>query len=140
MPPLFFYNLYVTNNLTTDTVIASKVRINKQKRNILPHLPNSIITCIMRKGLGCLFRQSSFQDLQVPFSLRTHDTYVIKVVSFLRVLRFPPTGNGDSVGYDYGLTYSSKVVTHRDQIRVIGRLPCMRVQNAFECIKGKGKV
>ena len=39
MTPLFFYNLYVTNNLTKDTVITLKICINKQKRNILPHLP-----------------------------------------------------------------------------------------------------
>ena len=54
--------------------------------------------CVMRKELGCLLKQSSFHDLQVLFSLRTHVTFVIKVVSFLRVLRFPPTGKGDSVG------------------------------------------
>ena len=38
--------------------------------------------CIMRKELGCLLKESSFHDLQVLFSLQTHDTFVIKVVSF----------------------------------------------------------
>ena len=38
----------------------------------------------------------------VHFSPRTHDTYVKSpnVVGFLWILRFPPTGNVDRVGWD----------------------------------------
>ncbi len=52
-----------------------------------------------------------------------------KVVGFLRVLRFPPTGNVDSerlglaLDWDYRLTDPSTVAVLRDQTRVIRWLP-----------------